>query len=111
MAHSGRQRNDVVKRRIPQQRWLRRHNGRRRSAERYRHDCDDEEPCHLQEQVVAGSRQRVARDDMGEFGLRECAGLRCFILKDDVTYFSHIRGGGLDLVQWQLPATNEPDHE
>lgn len=25
--------------------------------------------------------------------------------KDEVTFLSHIRGGGLDLVQWQLPAT------
>jgi hypothetical protein len=24
---------------------------------------------------------------------------------DEVTFLSHIRGGGLDLVQWQLPAT------
>jgi hypothetical protein len=24
---------------------------------------------------------------------------------DEVTFLAHIRGGGLDLVQWQLPAT------
>jgi hypothetical protein len=28
---------------------------------------------------------------------------------DDVTFSSHIRGGGLDLIQWKLPSDHEPD--
>ena len=31
--------------------------------------------------------------------------------QDEVTSFSHIRGGGLDLVQLEVPPTNEPDQE
>ena len=28
---------------------------------------------------------------------------------DDVTFLAHIRGGGLDLIQWKLPSDHEPD--